>query len=116
MDYSEYKAIAREKLREYGSPIELIHEEGDPVYNEDTNEYETRVKETWGVGLQSSFNQKFIDGTNIKMEDKKFVVEIDSKPLSGDTLEFVGNRYKVINTTEVNPDGNTSILYIIQAR
>lgn len=116
MDYSEYKQIAHEKLSEYGNPIKLIHVNGEAVYNPDTNEYDNDETITIGVGLQSEFNQKYIDGTNIKMEDKKFVVEIDNKPLSGDMLEYCGKQYQVINTKEVNPNGEMAIIYIIQAR
>lgn len=116
MKYEEYKKIAHEKLSEYGNPIKLIHVDGDAIYNPDTNEYESNTVETFGVGLQSSYNQKYIDGTNIKMGDKKFVVEIDEKPLSGDTLEYQDNKYQVVSSQEVNPDGELAIIYIIQAR
>lgn len=116
MDYSKYKKIAHEKLSQYGNPVKLIHVTGEPVYNPETHDYENQSEETNGVALQSSYEQKFVDGVNIKMSDKKFVVEIDKKPLPGDTLEYVGNQYSVIDVQEVDPDGKLAILYIVQGR
>lgn len=114
-DYTKYREKARSKITQYGNPIVLV-QAGEETYNPSTNQYEKNEVRTNGVALQSRYSTQFIDGTNIKMGDIKFMTVIDKRPVVNDKLEYMGKVYTVINASEVNPNGEEPVYYDIQAR
>lgn len=115
MNYSKYAKKAYVKIKKYGSPIKIIRS-GSNVYNAETNSYENSGTEISGYALQSSFDQKNIDGTNIRFGDVLFFAVFDESPKSNDEAIFNGKSYTVVNVDVFAPDGITDIYYKVQAR
>lgn len=115
MNYSKYANKAYSKIKQYGSSIKITRS-GSKVYNPSTNSYEDSGKEINGYALQSNFDQKNIDGTNIQFGDILLFAYLDDIPKSNDTVLFNEKSYTIINVEKVSPDGKTDIYYNIQAR
>lgn len=115
MNYSKYAKKAYSKIKQYGSPI-TVTRAGNKTYNVETNSYDDNGKTISGYSLLSSFNQKDIDGTNIKFGDILFFASLDDVPKSNDTVLYNGKSYTVVNVDVFAPDGKTDIFYNIQAR
>ena len=115
MNYQKYADKAFSKLKQYGSPI-TIKRSGEKVYDKTTNTYIDNGEEFSGVAIQRSFDQKNIDGTNIKFGDVQFMAQLQKRPQSNDTVVFGGRTYTVINVDPMNVDGNVDIFVNIQAR
>lgn len=115
MNYQKYANKAFTKIKQYGSSIQIVHS-GKKEYNPATNSYIDNGTTIKGVALQRNYQQKDIDGTNIKMGDIQFMASLNGKPQSNDVIEFEGKNYTVINVDVLNPNGQTDIFYTIQAR
>ena len=114
-DYTKYKNKAYKKLKEKGSPI-TVKRAGKKVYDKTKNTYTDTGKEFSGYAVQRSFDQKNIDGTNIKFGDVLFMASLDERPLTNDTVTFEGKGYTVIDCQPMNPNGKTDIFFNIHAR
>lgn len=115
MNYQKYADKTFSKLKQKGSPI-TIKRSGKKVYDETTNTYIDNGEEFSGVAIQRNFNQKNIDGTNIKFGDVLFMAQLSKRPQSNDIVTFGGRTYTVINVDPMNVDGNVDIFVNIQAR
>lgn len=119
MDYQKYAKKAFDKLQAYGNakPTNVtIRRSGKVVYDPKTNTRTNTGEEFSGVGIQRNFNQKNIDGVNIKFGDILIMAQLPKRPQSNDTVIFVGKEYTVINVDPVNIDGSVDIFVNIQAR
>ena len=115
MNYQKYADKAFEKIKKYGSPITIKHS-GGKIYNPETNTYSDSGTTISGVAIQRNYNQRDIDGTNIRMGDIQFMCSLPSKPFTNDTISFGNRTFTVVNVMPMNPDGNTDIFFNIQAR
>ena len=115
MNYKPYADKAYTKIKKYGSAIMITHS-GSAEYNPVTNAYEDSGTTVTGVAIQRQYNQRDIDGTNIRIGDINFIASLNGKPYSNDVIEFEGNKYTVINAIPLNPNGKTDIFWTIQAR
>lgn len=115
MNYQKYADKAFSKLKKYGSPI-TVKRSGKKVYDKTTNTYIDNGEEFSGVAIQRNFDQRNIDGTNIKFGDVLFMAQLKERPQSNDTVTFGGKKYTVINVSPMNVDGNVDIFVNIQAR
>jgi hypothetical protein len=115
MNYQKYANKAYDKIKRYGSAIIISHS-GNKEYNRETDEYEEVVNSVLGVAIQRNYNQRDIDGTNIRIGDINFMASLNGKVYSNDVIEFEGNTYTVIRAIPLNPDGKTDIFWNIQAR
>ena len=115
MSYQKYYDKAFKKVKEKGSPI-VIKGTGGASYNPETDEYEGDEIEIAGYACQFNFDQKDIDGANIKSTDVKFMAVLNGKPQTDYTVIFEGNSYKIVNPKTLNIDGKTDIYWILQAR
>lgn len=115
MNYIKYANKAYSKIKQYGSPITIIRS-GSRVYNPETNEYEDNGEKINGYSLLNNFNQKNIDGTNIKFGDVLFFASLEKPPKTNDSVLFNGKTYTVVNVSVFAPNGVTDIFYNIQAR
>lgn len=115
MNYTKYAQKAYEKIKKYGSPITIIRS-GNKVYNPQNNEYEDIGEKINGYSLLNNFNQKNIDGTNIKFGDVLFFASLEKTPKSNDTILFNDKSYTIIDVNVFSPDGKTNIFYNIHAR
>ena len=115
MNYQKYADKAFSKLKQYGSPI-TIKRSGKKVYDKTTNTYIDNGEEFSGVAIQRNFDQKNIDGTNIKFGDVQFMAQLPKRPQSNDSVVFGGRTYTVINVDPMNVDGNVDIFVNIHAR
>ena len=73
-----------------------------------------------GRGVFSSFGANEIDGTNIKSEDEKLIVngaDLSINPNVDDVIVIASSKeYIVINSTPIMGGETTPIVYIIQIR
>lgn len=115
MNYQKYADKANSKISKYGSPI-TITRSGNSEYDATTNTYTDSGTELSGFAIQSNFNQRDIDGTNIRMGDVLFMACLNGRPMTNDSISFNGNTYTVVNVRPLNLDGNTDIYVNIQAR
>ena len=116
MNYTKYQSKAFAKVQKYGSPF-TVKKADKKVYDKDTGTYSDTGETDTGVALQFTFDQKDIDGTNIKFADVKFMAVLKSgNPQSNDTVTFEGKSYTIINARPLNLNGQTDIYYTIQAR
>ena len=119
MNYHKYADKAFAKLQKYGNakPTNItIKRSGKKVYDKTTNTYTDTGEEFSGVAIQRNFNQKNIDGTNIKFGDVLFMAQLPKRPKSNDTVIFGGSSYTVINVEPLNVDGSVDIFVNIHAR
>ena len=115
MDYTKYATKAFTKVKKYGSPVTITRARGKE-YDIDKDEYTDTGTQFGGFALQSRFEQRDIDGTNIMFGDIKFMAVLYDKPMTDDTITFEGSTYTIKNVFPLNPNGKTNIYYIIQAR
>ena len=115
MNYGKYASKAYTKIKQYGSPI-TVKRAGKKVYDKTTNTYTDTGKEFSGYAIQRNFDQKNIDGTNIKFGDVLFMACLSERLHSNDTVIFVGRKYTVINVEPLNVDGSVDIFVNIHAR
>ena len=115
MNYQKYADKAYQKLKKYGAPI-VVKRAGKKVYNKETNTYIDNGKQFNGVAIQRNYNQKDIDGVNIKFGDVLFMAQMEERPQSNDTVTFSGKTYTIINVSPMNVDGSIDIFVNIQAR
>lgn len=115
MNYVPYANKAFKKLGEKGSTISVTRA-GNKVYNKETNTYTDSGETFSGKAVQLMYDQRDIDGTNIKFGDVKFLAQLPKRPMSNDTVSFGGKTYTVINADPLNPDGSVDIIVYIQAR
>lgn len=115
MNYQKYADKAFTKIKKYGSPI-TVKRAGEKEYDEETNMYYDTGVEFGGYALQSRFENRDIDGTNIMFGDIKFMAVLDDVPFTDDTIIFEGSSYTIKNVIQLNPNGKTNIYYTIQAR
>lgn len=115
MNYQKYADKAFSKLKKYGSPI-TVKRSGKKVYDKTTNTYIDNGEEFSGVAIQRNFDQRNIDGTNIKFGDVLFMAQLKKRPQSNDSVVFGGKTYTVIKVDPMNIDGSVDIFVNIQAR
>ena len=115
MNYQKYADKAYAKIKQYGSPI-TVKRAGKKVYDKETDTYTDNGEEYTGYALQRSFDQKNIDGTNIKFGDVLFMAVLSGLPKSNDKITYGSKSYTVINVDILSPNGVTDIFYNIQAR
>lgn len=115
MSYERHAAVAAERLRQYGAPM-TVARSGGGAYNPDTNKYEGGGETVSGFALQSGFEQRNIDGTNVRFGDALFLAALDGEPRTNDTVSFGGRSYTVVSVEALSPDGAAAVYYKIQAR
>lgn len=115
MNYQKYADKTFDKIKKYGSSISCKRS-GKKVYDKTTNSYTDTGIEFSGVAIQRNFDQKNIDGTNIKFGDVQFMAAMEQRPQSNDTVIFGGRKYTVINVEPLNVDGSVDIFVNIHAR
>lgn len=113
--YEKYAKKAAAKIKQYGSPI-TVKRSGRKVYDKATNTYTDTGAEFGGYAIQRSFDQKNIDGTNIKFGDILLMCSLNGTPRSNDTVTYGGRSYTVVNVEPLSPDGNVAVYYKVQAR
>lgn len=115
MNYQKYANKAFAKLKEKGSPI-TIKRSGKKVYDPATNTYTDTGTELSGYACQFGFDQRDIDGTNIRFSDVRFMASLNGRPQSNDSITFEGKTYTVVIARPFNVNGKTDIYFMIQAR
>ena len=115
MNYQKYADKAFDKLKKYGSAI-TIKRAGQKVYDKTTGTYTDTGESFTGVAIQRRFDQKNVDGTNVKFGDVMFMAQLPQRPMTNDTVTFGSRSYTVINVEPMNVDGSVDIFVNIQAR
>lgn len=125
INYGSLAATAKRLIGPNGTKCVLNNPSGKPpAYNSETNEYETEKISFDGFCIVSGYEDRVVDGTVIQVGDRKIIAVLTGEPVPKlSTLDVFNKRteklqdsYKVINSTPVNPDGSTIILYRLQCR
>lgn len=119
MSYQKYADKVFAKLQKYGKakPTNItIKRSGKITYDPKTNTRKDTGEEFSGVAIQRNFNQRNIDGVNIRFGDVLFMAQLPQRPQTNDTVIFAGKKYTVINVEPMNIDGSVDIFVNIQAR
>jgi len=128
MDYSSLATRAKQLISGNGTKCVLVNPSTeDKIYNPDTNRYEGTEPERYnGYCIISQYADKLIDGTAIKVGDRKIIAVIEGggEPIpSLSTLEVydkagtvLKDTYKVINGGAISPDAETVIVHSLQCR
>lgn len=126
MNYKEMAAKAKRLIGKNGTKCVLKNPIREPVYNPATNEYdkqEEKEEKFDGFCVVSGYEDRVVDGTIIQVGDRKVIAVLTGEPVPKlstlDVYDKAGtlkDSYKVINSTPVNPDASTVILYRLQCR
>jgi len=115
ISYERFENIAHKALLRFGTPMYFYHKiDGgrDSVTGETT--YNTLITKVMGV--QSSFSEIFVDGTNIQKGDKQIVLSTrHGMPRIGDELKIGDTFFKVLNVKTSSPT-NIDITYKLHVR
>lgn len=117
IDYAEIARDTLEAIREAGAPITITHQvpgEYDPAIS---TVGEPVTKRYTGYAVQSRYRSAEIDGTRIRSGDAKFLIATDGvpRPESNWEITFAGEKWKVVETTPVQP-GGVPVIWMVQAR
>lgn len=114
-DYAEMQAVADELITEFGQAGTVTRTTPpDPV--EGGEGTETAYPATL---VPMSYDQRFIDGTNITTADRQIYISsvgLAIEPAPGDIVTAGGVTYHVIAGDPNNYDGITSVVFIVQGR
>jgi hypothetical protein len=124
MNYPQLAATAKRLIGSNGTRCVLVNSGNPPVYNPATNEYEKQEERFDGYCVVAGYDDKLVDGTLIKVGDRKVMAVLLGEPEpSLSSLEVYDKKgkilkdtYQVINPTKVSPDATTVILYRLQCR
>lgn len=118
-NYGRLAASAKGMIHKFGKLADLFVNVETPNVSEPWNPptIETKTLKTKMVFL--SYKVEDIDGTVIKMGDRKVLVDAMSLTLTPEVDAWVvdpdGVRYTVVNLKRIDP-GNTKLLYTLQVR
>ena len=111
-NYAELRADVLELLNEFGNPLTLLRAEDGATYDPGAGTFSgggtTNVN---GVGVLLGYNNKEINGTDIRATDRKLLFQGDAT-LIGDSY----NNWRVLHINNIDPDESGTILTIAQMR
>jgi hypothetical protein len=125
INYVKLQSRAKKLIGPNGTRCVLLNPSGKPpVYNPQTNEYDTSDERFDGFCIVSGYEDKLVDGTVIKVGDRKVMAVLDGEPKPGlsklevydKTGKILKEKFNVVNPTKVSPDATTVILYRLQCR
>ena len=124
INYKSLASTAKRLLGGNGTKCILINPgDGPGEYNPSTNEYDKKKEQHNGYCIISEYKDELFDGTIIKTGDRKVMAVLPVKPIPKLSKLEIYNKtgkligiYLVINSTKVNPDAATVILYKLQCR
>lgn len=121
-DYTEMQQTTLELLTEFGNSFTLKKPFGEPVYNPKTRRTEQNFKTYTGIGVMKTYTSEMIGFSSnvVQAGDVDFKCVIDNQeitPKEGtDKIEFNGRTYNIINVAEINPPGDSKIIYTLYCR
>jgi hypothetical protein len=123
LNYDNLAEIAKNLITENGARAVLRTPQGNPVYNPATNEYESPEISCNGIALITSYEDRLIDGTVIRIGDRLVKAIFDGEPKTGTSKLDIYNSagiktetYNIIKSETVNPNGDKIIMYNLQCR
>ena len=125
IDYESMADTAKRLIEENGTRCVLKNPgSGSPVYNPATNEYETNEEKFEGICIISGYEDRLVDGTVIQAGDRKVTAVLAGEPKPGLAMLEVYDKagivlketYRIINSTLVNPNAETVIMYRLHCR
>jgi hypothetical protein len=117
MDYAALASRAGALLAKYGQGMVLARTTKG-ARDISTGTPAAGSTETWtGSGIEIEFDNRSIDGTMVKVGDKRILLSAPSvaQPKSGDTLTYAGETWRVEQAKIIKP-GTVAVLYDVQVR
>jgi len=123
LNYGKIAQIAKNLIGSNGTKVVLKNPMGTPVYNPQTNEYETPEILYNGIAIIANYKDELIDGTLIQSGDRLVKAVLDGEPMAGISKLDVYNTegvkvdtLNIINFNPVKPNGSILIMYSLQCR
>jgi len=118
MDYEGFYDTALDLIEEYGNDCTILHPDG--TYIIDSKGMKTKnYAENNCKAVKTNYTAEDIgnSGNLIKAGDVKLVVSSDFEPTeSTDFVLYGSDKFTIIRKNKVQPDGVTTIVYILQGR
>lgn len=122
MDYTSYRQLAYDQIQDKGCSITITRPEHggteNPITGSTTGATASADYSTYA--LITNYGDREIDGTNIKVGDKNFLVpalNLDIIPCATDVITEGNNTWTIVKITTIDPGGSgNELLYKIQCR
>ena len=114
--YTRLAATSSRLLKKFGQTATWSHDNDDGTFNPATGVM-TGVTTTayTASGALLDFDTKRVDGDSIRSTDKRFIIEVGSKPEVSDIVTVDSIAYQTMKIRETNPAG-TPVIYELQLR
>jgi hypothetical protein len=123
INYGKMAATAKRLIGSNGTRCQLKNPVGEPEYDPANNDYIQNYDTFEGVCIISGYSDELIDGTVIKIGDRKVIAVLSGEPLPSlsklDVYDKKGNlteSYQIINFQKISPDADTIIAFRLQCR
>jgi hypothetical protein len=123
LNYRALAATAKTLIGPNGARCRLRNPVGEPVYDAPSNSYVQNYEDHEGYCLVSAYDDHLVNDTVIKAGDRRVTAVLPAGPNPGlsrlNILDKAGNLkddYLVVNSSPVNPNAETVILYKLQCR
>jgi hypothetical protein len=123
MNFAKIASLARRQIKKYGTKAVLRTPTGGSVWDDNNAEWIDQYEEHQGVCLVTSYEQREIDGTVIKQEDRRLLCVFPAEPKPSVSLVDLYKKtgaldatYNVVSFSPLAPDSTTVILFKIQGR
>ena len=114
--YTGLAATASKLLKKYGQTATWSHDNGDSTFTPATGITSGGTTTAYTAsGALLDFDTNRIDGDSVRSTDKRFIIQVGSKPEVSDTLTIDSVAYQTISIRETNPAG-TPVIYELQLR
>jgi len=118
MDYEGFYETASDLIEEYGNDCIILHPDG--TYTTDSKGIKTKnYDENKCKAVKTNYTAEDIgnSGNLIKAGDVKLIASSDFEPTeSTDFVLYGSDRFTIITKNKIQPDGITTIVYILQGR
>ena len=114
--YTGLATTATRLLTDKGQTATWAHDNNDGTFNPATGEKTGGTTTAYSAkGALLDFETRRVDGTAVLATDKRFLMQVGSKPDVSDTITVNSVAYQVIAMKETNPAG-TAVIYEVQLR
>lgn len=114
--YTGLATTATNLLAKRGQTASWSHDNDDGTFNPATGQNSGGTSTAYTAkGALLDFDTSRIDGASILTTDKRFVMQVGSKPEADDVITINSVAYQTIKVRETNPAG-TPVIYEVQLR
>ena len=114
--YTRLAATSSRLLKKFGQTATWSHDNDDGTFNPATGVMSGGTTTAYTAsGALLDFDTNRIDGDSIRSTDKRFIIEVGSKPEVSDIVTVDSVSYQTVSIRETNLAG-TPVIYELQLR